>query len=195
MKTNFYLCCLVAGTFLLLTACSSGDEEPKDNNSLYYFKFKVDGEQKIYNYEPETQINLTAGKYFDQVSQLHIIQLSGSKNIFEPLHNQIVFRLDHTEDFKAGISYSNLATSGSIHLQTLLFSYFDENGQVYIATNNTISPIWEELVIEFEEIGAESMKGDFSGKARAYDSSSGQNLLIGEVEISEGEFRVPRNNE
>jgi hypothetical protein len=195
MKKSIKILLVFAAILFLGTACSSDDENPMDQ-SIYYFRFKVDGNQVDYQYQPQTQINLTGGKYYDDVNQLHIIQLSGAENIFQPLQNQVIFRLDHTEDLITGVNYSNVPISDGTILHTLLFSYMDENGTAYLATNNLLGlALWDEVRIRFDQIDSNGLKGVFSGTGKVYDSSGGTNTLIGQVTITEGEFFVPRNNE
>ena len=196
MKKSLVLSiCLLCSLFLGV-GCSGEDDNPGNKKSAYYFRFKVDGKAVAYAYQPETQINLTGGKYYDGVNKLHIIQLSGAENIFKPLTNQVVFRLDHTEDFVTGSTYSNLSSPGVITAHTFLFGYHDENGKSFISTNNSsVVPLWDAVTITFEQLDANGIKGTFSGTAKAYDSSTGQNILTGTVQFTEGEFYVPRNNE
>ncbi|SFT50677.1 hypothetical protein SAMN04489724_1052 [Algoriphagus locisalis] len=197
MKKSLVVLIALISSIYIWSGCSSGDENPTDNEkSIYYFRFKIEGQLVEYPYQPETQINLTGGKYYDGVNQLHIIQLSGTQNIYQSLKNQVVFHLGHTEDFTTGITYSNLASEDVVTLHTFLFGYHDENGKNYIATKNSaVVSIWDEVTIEFSQIDASGLKGTFSGTGKSYDSSSGQNILNGSVQITDGEFYVPRNNE
>ena len=197
MKKSLIVLIGLLSSIFFWSGCSSGDENPVDNGkSIYYFRFKAEGQLVEYPYQPETQINLTGGKYYDGVNLLHIIQLSGTQNIYQSLKNQIVFRLDHTEELTTGITYSNLSSSAVVTPHTFLFAYYDENGKSYIAANNsTTVSIWDEVTIKFSQIDDSGLKGNFSGTGKSYDSSSGQNILTGSVQITDGEFYVPRNNE
>ncbi|MFC5623445.1 hypothetical protein [Algoriphagus winogradskyi] len=192
-KTLIYTLLLASTTFLL--ACSSEDDSlPKA--SEYYFSFKVNGQAMDYPYQPESQINLTGGLYFDGVNELNIMQLSGSKDIFQPLKNQVVFRLENIEEFKEGTKYTNIPSNGFLVAHSYLFGYYDENGKSFLASKNSpLASLWDSVEIEFSEINANGIKGSFSGTALNYDSSTGMNVLTGKVEITEGKFHVPRNNE
>ena len=195
MKKSILKAMLLLASTAFWISCSSEDDSPQ-RATEYYFSFKLDGQAINYPYQPESQINLTGGIYFDGVNQLHIMQLSASKDIFQPLKNQVVFRLENKEEFEVGINYSNLPSNGFQVPHNFLFSYNNGDGKSYIATkNSTLAPLWESVEVQFSEINANGIKGIFSGTALNYDTSTGKNILTGKVEISEGKFYVPRNNE
>ncbi|UZD23567.1 hypothetical protein PBT90_09215 [Algoriphagus halophytocola] len=193
---TFILFCLLS-TFFIMAGCSDGDEKPDEKiKSEYYFRFKVNGILEEYIYQPETQINLTGGKYYNEENQLHIIQVSGHRNIFQPQQNTVVLQLFHTEDIATGITYSNISSPSSVLPQFFGITYIDNDGKTYLATNNNPAfPMWEIASFKFDRIDATGMKGTFSAIGKTYDTTTGQSILTGRVEITDGEFYVPRNNE
>ncbi|MCE7054151.1 hypothetical protein LZF95_05655 [Algoriphagus sp. AGSA1] len=196
MKKPIFTLFSLATLLLLAVSCSSDDDKPAQKETEYYFRFKVNGEQVAYPYTPETQINLTGGYLFDEKNQLHVIQLSGTQSIYEPSRNQMVIYINSTSEFTTGLTYSNIESADVSLPFYLLMGYFDADGKGFSAAMNVVStPLWENVYLKFDEINESGIKGTFSGKLYQYDTSSGQNVLEGEVQITAGEFHVPRNNE
>ncbi|QDH81127.1 hypothetical protein FKX85_19665 [Echinicola soli] len=183
--------------FLGMMGCSGNDGDmDTPDASPYYFQFKVNSSQVDYTYTPETQQNLTGAYLVDQDNQLHVMQLSGTESIFSPNKNQLVIYLNHAEAFTTGITYSNNPSSHATVPSYFIMGYHDQDGDNYTAAlNTTLTPLWESVQLTFDEITGDGIKGTFSGKLLQYDASAGQNLLIGQIEITEGKFHVPRNNE
>ncbi|WPR77368.1 hypothetical protein [Algoriphagus sp. NG3] len=180
----------------LAVACSNDDNKPTQTEAEYYFRFKINGEQVTYAYTPETQINLTGGYLFDEKNQLHVIQISGTQSIYEPSKNQMVIYINNSSEFVTGLTYSNIESADVTLPFYILMGYFDTNGEGFSAAMNVIStPLWENVYLKFDEITDSGIKGTFSGKLYQYNTSSGQNVLEDEVQITAGEFYVPRNNE
>ncbi len=196
MKKPIFTLLSLATILLLAVGCSNDDDKPAQTETEFYFRFKVNGEQVTYTYTPETQINLTGGYLFDEKNQLHVIQLSGTQSIYEPSRNQMVIYINNTSEFTTGLTYSNIESADVTLPFYLLMGYFDADGKGFSAAMNVIStPLWENVYVKFDEITDSGIKGTFSGKLYQYNTSSGQNMLEGEVQITAGEFYVPRNNE
>lgn len=53
----------------------------------------------------------------------------------------------------------------------------------------------EKSNVKFNEINLKNLTGTFYGKLFLYNTSTGQNIILDEDIISEGEFNVPRNNQ
>lgn len=188
----------VFSIMILAISCSKDDDNGLDTKekSEYYFRFKVGGVQINYEFQPETQINLTGGYLYDEKNQLHVIQLSGSATIFEANRNQFVIYLTNTTEFTTNVTYTNIESSGTTPPFYILMGYFDQDGESFSAApNTTINPLWKNVYVKFDEITDTGIKGTFSGELARYDTSSGKNILKGEVQITDGEFYVPRNNE
>ena len=197
MKRFTFILTALLSALLLVIGCS------KDNDGLdlngkteYYFKYRVDGTEVNYYLDLEIQINLTGGYSFDEDNQLYVIQLTGSKNIHDINKDQMVIYVNSTSEFMTDTTYSNTESADTVSPFYLIMGYFDENGENFVAGLNTpLTPLWEKVYLQFDEITDKGIKGTFSGKLLQYDSSAGQNVLVGEVEITSGEFYVPRNNE
>lgn len=182
----------VIATSLLFWGCSKDDHDP-NKQSEYYFRFKVDGIQTTYPFTPETQINLTGHYGYDQSTETYNVQIAGIRNIFEHGINTLTIFISKTEEVSTNVSYSNIPAQGDA-TPDFIFSmgYFNGQGNIYLASLNTVVQLYETAIVEFSEITDSYINGTFSGTLIWYDSSGGVTIHVDSVVVSEGEFKVPR---
>jgi len=182
---------------IALGGCSSdGPGDPDGDGGDYYFRFKVDGADRSYPYTPETQINLTGILDHDPNSGLHVMNLAGIKDNSESVpRNRVIIFIGEYRDILTGVPYSNFpAQQGEGPHSIFQLSYFDEQGNIYTAANNTLAtPLYDQATVSFTEIAGDHISGTFSGTLKWYDPSGGTVVLMGSVEIEQGSFRVPRH--
>lgn len=188
---------LVVFSLMLVCTCSSNDDNSDNNQNLNHFlRYTLNGDQINYTFDSNNQINLIGGITFDSDNQLNIAQVFGTDNIFESNKNQISIFIGSTSEISTGVTFSNTDTSNDVVPAIFVMGYFNDNGAIYTASINTSSvQLWEKASITFNQINENSLIGTFSGKLLLYDNSTGQNILIDEVVISNGKFNVPRNNQ
>lgn len=188
-------CALVL--LLALGGCSSdGDGDSNGDNGNYYFKFRVDGVERSYPYIPESHINLTGILEQDQNSGLHVMNVAGIKDNRGPiLRDRVIIFIAEYQDILPGVRYSNFpAQQGEGPHSIFQLSYFDEEGNIFTAANNTIATsLYDQANVSFTEIARDHISGTFSGTLKWYDSSGGTVVLMGSVEIEQGSFKVPRH--
>lgn len=188
---------LMAFTFLFaLMGCSSDDSEPNDTQERdYYFHFKADGAQVDYEYQPETQINLTGSILFDSSTNTNVVSIAGIEDIFDSgTQNRLTIFLSDSADIVTGIDYTNIVGEGDRTPSSIfLMNYYDEQGNLYSAALNTgPTALYEFAKVTFTEITDDKISGTFSGTLTWYDLSNGTVQLVDSVLISEGIFSVPR---
>lgn len=184
---------LIASLFLF--SCSKSDNGTDETDSDYYFRFKVDGNHVDYIFKPETQINLTGIIDHDEQSGVHAVNIGGIDTIFETeLTNRLIIFIGDSEDIVAGTSYTNIQGQGDRTPDSVFnMSYFDDQGNIYIAVlNTTATQLYDLATVQFSEITNSHISGSFSGTLKWYDVSGGTVELVDSVIISEGIFKVPR---
>ncbi|WP_130854989.1 hypothetical protein [Olivibacter jilunii] len=193
MKKLIYASSLMLAV-LLFCGCSKSDPGP-DMSSDYYFRFKVDGTQIEYPMQTD-QINLTGTMGYDENARTHTIHVAGMKDIYQPQTHTLTFIMSDTEEFSKGVSYSNIPDAGDDYPNFMFtLGYYDADGHLFSASgmgDQNMHGLYEPAFIEFTEITNTHISGTISGTLSWYDSSSGTNVLIGTVIISDGQFKVPR---
>lgn len=188
---------LLCATLLLpflFQACKSDDDDNGVNPSEYSFRYKLNGNQIDYPFKGNSQINLTGSMGYHETTKTHTVNVGGMQNILEPLTNTVTILISSTDEIKTGITYSNMeGASNTVPDFMFLMGYYNDEGDLFTAGLNIISvPLWKRGYVRFEVINEREMKGTFGGTLIRYDSSSGENVFLGEVELTEGEFKVPR---
>src|SRR5690606_10407672 len=141
-------------------------------------------------------INLTGILEQDPNSGLHAMNVAGIKDIREPkLRDRVIIFIGEYGEILPGIPYSNFpAQEGEGPHSIFQMSYFDGQGNIFIAANNTLAtPLYDQATVIFSEIEPDHISGTFSGTLKRYDLSGGSTVLMGSVEIEQGSFRVPRH--
>lgn len=190
--TTWALLCIFALLPFILISCSADDDAGDVVLADHYFRFEVDGNQVEYLSTPQAQVNLTGSVGYDGGTQVHSVNVAGIKNILAHSANTLTIFIGSKEEILTGVTYANIAGAG-VTVPDFIFqmSYYDQEGDLFIAALNTV-PLWENASVRFEVINEREIKGTFSGTLLRYESSSGQNVLLGEVEVRNGEFKVPR---
>ena len=197
MKQLITLLATLLSSLVILVACTKGDHNDTSQQITdYYFKFNLDETTVNYDFKPESQINLTGIYVFDKSNQLHVIQITGSDNIFKPNENQFIIYLNTASEFKISTAYSNASSLDTETPANFLMGYYNKNGEIFTASVNSQNlNLWKNCYVTFDEITEDAIKGTFSGELLRYDTSTGQNLLVGSVTIKDGKFYVPGHNE
>lgn len=180
--------------FFLLQACKSDDNENGVDPSEYYFRYKMNGGQIEYPFMGNSQINLTGSVGYHEGTKTHTVNVGGMQNILEPLTNTVSILISSTDEIQTGTTYSNIeGASFTVPDFMFLMGYYNGEGDIFTAGLNTINvPLWKHAYVRFEAINEREIAGTFAGVLLRYESGSGENVLLGEVEITEGEFKVPR---
>jgi len=163
--------------------------EEKASLPLYYFKFKLDGVQKIYTGYTIAQ----PGNYLDPKDGTVSTAAFGKAG--EPFSekNVIWFTLITVDRQVVGKNYVNYFTTelNKEKATVLWLSYNDENGEPFTSYGDELSVpyinIKSDGYVKFLEIGKEFMKGVFS--AAVYNSDYTKNH-----KITDGEFYVERSD-
>ncbi len=191
---------MVGIAFVLLMAlggCSrDGSGIPNGTSGDYYFKFQVDGVQHSYPFAPETQINLTGILDHGRDSGLYAMNVAGIRDIGETVpRNRVIIFIGEYGQIKAGAPYSNFPVQqGEGPHSIFQLSYFDGQGNIHTAANNThATSLYDKATVSFSEIAPDHISGTFSGTLKWYDASGGSVVLMGSVEIGRGSFKVPRH--
>lgn len=191
-----YLYCFLFSLVLVLQGCSSDDGVGDlENPSDFYFRFKVDGTQEEYRYN-ENLVNLTGINEYDDDNGVNFVNVAGLRAIVENKTNYVSVFVSDTRGISTGLNYSNIPGEGDGY-PDFVFSmgYCDSDGGLYTAAGAGDGPmygLYEAAFVEFSAITDAYISGTFSGKLNRYENSSGTNVLMGSVVISEGEFKVPR---
>lgn len=191
-----YLYYFLFSLVLVLQGCSSDDgvgdlENPPD----FYFRFKVDGTREEYRYN-ENLVNLTGINGYDDDNGVNFVNVAGLRTIVENQTNYVSVFVSDTRGISTRLNYSNIPGEGDGY-PDFVFSigYCDSGGGLYTAAGAGDGPmygLYEAAFVEFSAITDAYISGTFSGKLNRYENSSGTNVLMGSVVISEGEFKVPR---
>ena len=180
---------------LILAGCANDGDTPEPGTS-YYFRYEADGVQHDYGGQ-RSQVNLTGILGYDANTATFSINIAGIRNIAESGRNTLTIFVSDTDEFPTGINFANLPGEGDDY-PDFLFSmgYYDNDGNLYIAGGQGDSPIYAELYepafVRFSEITETHISGTFSGMLIWYDNANGTNEFVDSVEISDGEFKVPR---
>ncbi len=191
---RLFLCAIMFMPILLLQACNSDDDDNGVNPSEYFFRYKLNGSQVDYPFMGNSQVNLTGSMGYHESTETYTLNVGGFRNIFETGTNTVTILISSTDEIKTGITYSNVeGASNTVPDFMFLMGYYDDEGDLYTTALNINSvPLWKQAYVRFEVINEHEIKGTFSGTLVRYDSSSGENVLLGEVALTEGEFKVPR---
>lgn len=178
---------------LMFSGCSKDGNGPAESED-YYFRFKVDGIQQAYTARDQ-QINLTGSSQYDEQNGVYAINIAGMRNILESGKHTLTVFVSDTEGFAAGTTYSNIPGEGDDY-PDFVFSmgYHDGAGNLFVAGgagDKPLAGLYEPAFVTFTEIAENYMSGTFSGTLNWYESSSGTNILMGTVVISDGQFKVP----
>lgn len=195
MKNLYKYSLLLLIANLCLLGCSESDNGSDDATDEFYFRFKIDGEQVAYIYTPDTQTNLTGIIDHDEQSGVHAVNIGGIDTIFETgLTNRFSILIGDMENIVAGVSYTNIEGKGDRTPDSAFnMSYFDAEGNIYIAVlNTTATQLYDLATVQFTEITNSHISGSFSGTLKWYDVSGGTVELVDSVIISEGIFKVSR---
>jgi len=181
---------------LLPVGCSNNDDSLNDNeDSEFQFQFKVDGTEQKYIYG-DNQVNLTGSYGYNGNIGVYSINIAGSKNIFESGTNTLTIFIGDTREFSKGINISNIPGEGDDYPDfSFSMGYFNNEGNLYVAGgagDNAMFGLYKPAFVKFSEISETNISGTFSGTLLRYDSSSGSNVLVDSVVITEGKFNVPR---
>lgn len=186
MKKLIYLL-LLLGVF---SACSSDDNEPKDDD--YYIRFKIDGNQVHYD-APLFPITL----YFDAESSHHVAAALVPKPGSDGTKDFISFFVWNESDFTTGVTYQmqQPITYNGFSLPRIHLTWADSEGTVFNAVllksqypNLTIT---NDAQVRFTEIEQDVVKGTFSGIIIGTAPGTPNNP---EIQVTEGEFRLKRSN-
>ena len=183
---NFFKYLLLSLVLPLFPGCSSDDDDAEpENEAAYYFRFKTDNTPVDYVFTP---INLTATfNAYSENEGGYVVQVGARRELATADKNQFSIHLVHSGEIQKGIPYSaNEEPGQSVPDMLLNFGYYNENGLVYI------SSLFGEAAVLFTEVTETSVKGTFSGRVVAADTSGGTINIIDEIEITEGSFYVPR---
>lgn len=180
---------------LAFAGCSKSDDDP-GTRSDYYFRYKVDGAREDYQYG-NNQVNLMATRGYDPNTKTYTINIAGMKNIMESGKNTVTILISDTKELVMGVNYSNIPGEGDAYPGFLFtMGYYNKDGNLYVAGGQGDSPIFAEIYepafVKITEMTDNHVAGTFSGKLIWYDTSQGKNEFIDDVEITEGEFKVPR---
>ena len=180
----------------ILTGCSSDDSESNGNQETeYYFRFKADGTQVEYEYEPKTQINLTGSILFDGSTNSNSANITGIENIFDSeIKDRLTIFISDSDDIATGITYTNIIGEGDVTpSSSFLMGYYDGQGNLYAAGLNTgTAELYELATVTLTEITEIEITGTFSGTFLWYDVGGGTVQLVDSMVISGGMFAVPR---
>lgn len=172
--------------FGIFVACSSGDNEPEDND--YYIRFKVDG--NLMDYNASTQ---PAGIFFDNNSNIHGFIAVVPKPGSDGLRDFMNITVWNETDFATGVTYQmqNPVTVSGIQRSRVHLTWANEQGQIYNAvllkSQHPSLVINNDAQARFTEIGQDVIRGTFSGII------IGQNPVLEgnpEFQVTEGEFRL-----
>jgi hypothetical protein len=194
---NRYILGLILLVIILLpVGCSKDDDSFNDNeDSEYQFQFKVDGTEQKYIFG-DNQVNLTGSYGYNGNIGVYSINIAGSRNIFESGKNTLSIFVSDTREFSKGVTLSNIPGEGDDYPDfSFSMGYFNNEGNLYIAGgagDNPMFGLYKPAFVKFSEISETYISGTFSGTLLWYDSSSGSNVLLDSVVITEGKFNVPR---
>jgi hypothetical protein len=181
---------------LLPFGCSNEDDNLNNNeDSEYQFQFKVDGTEQKYIFG-DNQVNLTGSYGYNATIGVYSINIAGSRNIFESGKNTLTIFVSDTREFSKGVTLSNIPGEGDDHPDfSFSMGYFNKEGNLFVAGgagNNPMFGLYKPAFVKFSEISETNISGTFSGTLLWYDSSSGSNVLMDSVVITEGKFNVPK---
>lgn len=196
-KTTRYIAILaLLCTCFLFYGCGGDEAETPGDASDFYFRFKLDGEQHDYTIL-KGQTNLTGSSAFDEGTDKYVINISGIKDLRAPGKNTVSIFVSDSEGFPTGINFSNFPDEGDDYPDFLFnMAYYDSEGNIYLTGGqgdlDIYTEIYEPGFVKFLEITDTYISGAFSGTLIDYETSSGTNVFMGSVEITDGEFKVKR---
>jgi hypothetical protein len=153
--------CIVSLSCFLFTGCPA--------LNIYYIKFKVDGEGKIWDKGYTDYESNAFGSLYPGEGRIRLVATPDAVASTDDIDNYIWFRI-------TGIS-------AGTYPNTEVLIWFKEDGGVEY-TNNVGVGDMTVIITEFGEIGG-VIKGTFSGTLDETDS-------VGPITITEGEFEVLR---
>jgi len=164
MKYGFRKILYGLGVFFLIVAMAGcAKEKVEDNQGAYYFRFKVNGQQKEYRQGALSNYNNKSGDDY-------ITVLGGQTDILESEKNTFVIGLTTVGQNEPGKNYTNYSatTSGQAKAKLLLLTGFDENGihfQSWSDDFTSIAPAGADLkcTLIIDEATSTYVKGRFSG--------------------------------
>lgn len=185
-KLLFLLIVLVPGFFF---SCGSEGEDPLPEVEGY-IRFKVDGVQKEFKTRHIDLMSFSFdsnGPVYNAIAQVLGPGSTGTSNFVQfTLRSESLFETNVPYEMQDPISYQN------IPLARILFTYSDEQGQVYNAVlldrNSPFLVVKDDATFRFTKITDDWAEGTFS----ALLTGPVTNLSVGDQElvISEGQFKM-----
>ena len=176
---------IVLSLLLLFTSCKKDSGNNAAATSLdYYIKFTLDGNDQLFTYNAEGNMNVPAGSNF-------IFTGAAVKVANIATSNNLALSLSSTTQIKVNTTYVNYATASAGHERAVLatVSYIDPTAVGFNSWGDEYksSGIISDSKISFSEISTTNLKGSFAGTS--YKSISG---TAEKHVITKGEFKLKR---
>ncbi|GAB3217976.1 hypothetical protein J0A67_01700 [Algoriphagus aestuariicola] len=191
MKTSLKYLPIWILILTVFAACGDGGEEPQPQ-SEYFFRFKVNGMQKEFRANLQTQgMAMTYDTSGEVYMATAIILGDGS----DGTKNFVSMTVLNEEPFDTGMSYEMqdaIAYSG-VPLVRIQFTYADEDGDLYNAVlfqrNDLSMKITDDASVRFSSLSQNLVEGTFSATVLG-PVSTPLGRANEEIKITDGQFKL-----